>query len=117
LLTGHLSHKHRALPEWSPEKFIEQAAAMSEDIERYIRLADSYSRYGFLEIQDILNSPAQSALLEEVDYTFERELDRNQVECIACMDFIREQRDLFITGPTGMGKSYLATAPGNNSDG
>ncbi|MDR2691160.1 MAG: hypothetical protein LBB73_02525 [Dysgonamonadaceae bacterium] len=101
LLTEHLCHKHRALLEWSAEKFIEQAAAMSEDIERYIRkilevkkypdqakktcsgilnlarkvgidrlsfacrLADSYCRYGFLEIQDILNSPAQMELPEE----------------------------------------------------
>ncbi|MDR1225136.1 MAG: hypothetical protein LBL07_19990 [Tannerella sp.] len=101
LLTGHLSHKHRALPERSPEKFIGQAAAMSEDTERYIRkipevkkypdqakktcsgilnlarkagidrlpfacrLAESYSRYGFLEIEDILNSPAQMELPEE----------------------------------------------------
>jgi hypothetical protein len=102
LLSEHLSHKHRALLEWSPEKFIEQAAALSEDIERYIRkilevkkypdqarktcsgilnlahkvgidrlsfacrLAQSYSRYGFLEIQDILsNCPAQVELPEE----------------------------------------------------
>jgi hypothetical protein len=97
LLSGHLSHKHRALQERSLEKFIEQAAAMSEEIERYIRkilelkkypdqakktcsgilnlarkagidrlpFACSYSRYGFLEIQDILNCPAQMELPEE----------------------------------------------------
>jgi DNA replication protein DnaC len=40
-----------------------------------------------------------SARLEEVDYAFERGLDRNQVKRLACMDFIRERRDLFITGP------------------
>ncbi|MDR2691159.1 MAG: IS21-like element helper ATPase IstB [Dysgonamonadaceae bacterium] len=56
-----------------------------------------------------------SARLEEVDYSFERGLDRNQVERLACMDFIRERRDLFITGPTGTGKSYLATALGNKA--
>ena len=102
LLSQHLSRKHRALKEWSPEKLIEQAAAMSEDIEHYIRnivevkkypdqarktcsgilnlahkagierlssacrLARNYSRYVFLEIQDILNScPAQVELPEE----------------------------------------------------
>lgn len=53
-----------------------------------------------------------TASLEDVDYTFERGLDRNQVERLASMEFIRQHRGLFITGPTGTGKSYLATALG-----
>lgn len=53
-----------------------------------------------------------NASLEEVDYTFERGLDRNQVERLAALEFVREHKDLFITGPTGTGKSYLATALG-----
>ena len=57
-----------------------------------------------------------SALVEEVDYSFERGLDRNQVERLAAMDFVKERKDLFITGPTGTGKSYLATALGYNAD-
>jgi DNA replication protein DnaC len=55
------------------------------------------------------------ATLEEVDYTLERGLDRNQVERLANMDFVRERKDLFITGSTGTGKSYLATALGNKA--
>lgn len=53
-----------------------------------------------------------NASLEEIDYSFERGLDRNQVDRLAAMEFIRERKDLFITGPTGTGKSYLATALG-----
>lgn len=53
--------------------------------------------------------------LAEVDYTFERGLDRNQVERLAALEFVRESKDLFITGPTGTGKSYLATALGNKA--
>ncbi len=56
-----------------------------------------------------------NATLEDVDYTFERGLDRNQVERLSSMDFIREHKDLFITGPTGIGKSYMATALGNKA--
>lgn len=56
-----------------------------------------------------------NASLAEVDYTFERGLDRNQVERLAALEFIRESKDLFITGPTGTGKSYLATALGNKA--
>lgn len=54
----------------------------------------------------------QAAFLEEIDYTFERGLDRNQVERLAALDFIRDNKNIFITGPTGTGKSYLASALG-----
>lgn len=53
-----------------------------------------------------------NASLEDVDYTFERGLDRNQVDRLAALEFIKESKDMLITGPTGTGKSYLATALG-----
>jgi DNA replication protein DnaC len=53
-----------------------------------------------------------NAVLEEIDYTFERGLDRNQVERLAALEFVKDSKNLFITGPTGTGKSYLATALG-----
>ena len=56
-----------------------------------------------------------NAFLEEINYSFERGLDRNQVERLAALEFIKESKDLFITGPTGTGKSYLATALGNKA--
>lgn len=56
-----------------------------------------------------------TAFLEEIDYTFERGLDRNQVERLAALDFIKNSKNIFVTGPTGIGKSYLATALGNKA--
>lgn len=53
-----------------------------------------------------------NACLEDIDYTFERGLDRNQVDRLAALEFVRESKDMLITGPTGTGKSYLATALG-----
>jgi DNA replication protein DnaC len=53
-----------------------------------------------------------SASLEQVDYSIERGLDKNQVHRLAALDFVKEHKDLFITGSTGTGKSYLATALG-----
>ncbi len=52
------------------------------------------------------------ASMEELDYTVERGLDKHQVHRLASLDFVREHKDLFITGSTGTGKSYLATALG-----
>lgn len=52
------------------------------------------------------------ASLEQVDYTVERGLDKNEMHRLASLEFIKEHKDLFITGSTGTGKSYLATAIG-----
>lgn len=50
--------------------------------------------------------------VEEVNFSVERGLDKNQFRRLAELTFIREHKDLFITGSTGTGKSYLATALG-----
>lgn len=52
------------------------------------------------------------AFPEEIDYTIPRGLDRNQVERLCSLDFIRQGQNLFITGSSGTGKSFIATALG-----
>lgn len=50
--------------------------------------------------------------VEEINFGVERGLDRNMFQRLAELTFIREKKDLFITGSTGTGKSYLATSLG-----
>lgn len=52
------------------------------------------------------------ASVEEIDFSVERGLDRNLIERLADLSFIRESKDIFITGSTGTGKTYIATAIG-----
>lgn len=52
------------------------------------------------------------AAVEEVNYSVERGLDKNQIQRLASLSFINEHKDVFITGSTGTGKTYLATALG-----
>jgi len=47
-----------------------------------------------------------------VDYSLERNLDKNQINRLFAGDFIKAGQDVFITGSTGTGKSYLASAIG-----
>lgn len=52
------------------------------------------------------------ASVARLDYTIPRGLDRNQMERLGSLEFIRHGQNLFITGPCGTGKSYVATALG-----
>ena len=51
-----------------------------------------------------------NAYMEDIDYDTPRNFNRNQMERLATLDFVREGQNLFITGPTGTGKSTLAEA-------
>ena len=57
----------------------------------------------------------QAASLEDIDYRASRGLDRSLFQKLATNDWIRKRRNLLITGPTGIGKSYLACALGNKA--
>lgn len=51
-----------------------------------------------------------AASLEDVDFKHPRALDRQQVLSLGNCGFIQSRHNLLITGPTGIGKSYLACA-------
>lgn len=50
-----------------------------------------------------------------IDYGAARGLDKNLVDRLFGCDFIRARQDVFITGSTGTGKSYLASAIGHQA--
>jgi len=55
------------------------------------------------------------ATIQDIDYTANRQLDKNTYERLALLDFIRSNENIIITGSTGTGKSYLAQALGNQA--
>ena len=55
------------------------------------------------------------ASIEQIDYSDGRGLDKNQVQRLSTCDFIKKGEDLFITGSTGTGKSFLASAIGQQA--
>lgn len=53
-----------------------------------------------------------SASPNDIDYTSRRNLDKKQLQRLLSLDFVKNGESLIITGPTGVGKSYLAQAIG-----
>jgi DNA replication protein DnaC len=56
-----------------------------------------------------------AASVEDVDYRSHRGLDRALFLKLAACERIRERRNLLITGPCGVGKSWLACALGHKA--
>ncbi|SIQ99742.1 IS21-like element helper ATPase IstB [Maribacter ulvicola] len=56
-----------------------------------------------------------SAVMENIDYDNTRNLDKNQVQRFASCDFIKGKENILITGSTGAGKSYIASAIGHQA--
>ncbi len=55
------------------------------------------------------------AVLEELIYNDKRNIERNDVQRLAECTFIENKQNILITGSTGVGKSYLASAIGHQA--
>ena len=56
-----------------------------------------------------------SASIEQMDFDTDRGIDKNQVMRLAECTFIKNKENVMITGSTGIGKSYLASAIGQQA--
>ncbi|MBT6231111.1 MAG: ATP-binding protein, partial [Candidatus Scalindua sp.] len=57
----------------------------------------------------------QKATIADIDFTTNRNLDKNMFNRLTTLDFISKKENLVITGASGVGKSYLAQALGQQA--
>lgn len=57
--------------------------------------------------------PIKNACLEDLDTRTPRGIDKGQLTHLTDLGWIKERLNLLVTGPTGVGKSFIASAIGN----
>lgn len=55
------------------------------------------------------------ATMSDIDYKANRGLDRDMISRLALLSFIKQRQNMILTGPAGVGKSYLAQAFGHHA--
>ena len=55
------------------------------------------------------------ASMEQIDYYATRNLDKSQILRLADGSYLKQKENIIITGPTGVGKSYIASAFGHQA--
>ena len=56
-----------------------------------------------------------SASIEEINFTIKRNFDKNAILPLSDCSWIEKKQNIIITGPTGVGKSYVSTATGHQA--
>lgn len=57
----------------------------------------------------------RQAAVEDIEYSAKRKIDKQLMQSLITMDFIRNHQNIIITGKTGTGKSYIAQALANRA--
>ena len=109
-LTGmadiHLNHlKTNQMDQHTPDEYL----ALLTDHEYEYRHNKKVDR--------LINSASfrQSASIAQVDYATQRNLEKNMFNRLGSLEFIKQKQNIILTGPSGVGKSYLAQAIGNQA--
>lgn len=55
------------------------------------------------------------ASISDLDFSLDRNLDKNQILRLSDSSWIKDGKDILITGPTGVGKSYIGSAFGHQA--
>lgn len=90
---------------FTPDEFVNHLIQAEWDfrISRKTNLALNRARFRY------------QASIEDIDFTSNRGMDKNLVLRLADCSFVEKNENILITGPTGVGKSHIASALGHQA--
>lgn len=100
----HLTHQSEKNEKFTPDEMIAHLIDSEWD-ERYNRKLDRTVQAARFRYK---------ASVEEIGFE-ENRVDKNQVQRLADCEFIKRKENIIITGSTGIGKSFLASALGHQA--
>jgi DNA replication protein DnaC len=56
-----------------------------------------------------------NAFFQQIDFSADRTIDKNLILRLKSCNWIKERKNIIITGPTGVGKSFIASALGHTA--
>lgn len=105
LATLEARHRQAVDAKWSYVEFL--ARLLEDEIERRAQ-----KQLALRLRRGALNT---SKSLEEFSFTFNPSINRQQILALAAGDYIRQRRNVLICGPSGVGKTHLAQALGQEA--
>jgi DNA replication protein DnaC len=101
----HTALETRALQTLTTDEFIAMLVEGEYNYRRNVRVKMSIKRAKF----------RYNGMVEDVDFSVQRGLDKNAYIRLADCSFIERHENIIFTGPAGAGKSFLASALGNQA--
>ncbi len=102
----HLQHiKNNTLNDITPDEYITLLTEHEWENRENLKISRLLKIAGF----------RQKADLADVNYSAARNLDKNMFSRLATLDFMKQNENIIITGASGVGKSYIAQALGNQA--
>jgi len=96
------SLKENLYRDYTNDEFLALMLDTEWENRQHDKINNMISRGGFKENASVTN----------IDYQSKRGLDKNAFERLISLGFVTKKENLIITGPTGVGKSYLAQSIG-----
>ncbi len=102
----HLQHvKNNKLNNATPDEYLAMLTEHEWESRHNQKMVRLIAQAGFRQKADVAG----------VDYTATRNLDKNMFNRLATMEFMNRKENVIVTGASGVGKSYLAQALGNQA--
>ena len=102
----HMQHiRNNRFNDITPDEYLAMLAEHEWESRENQKISRLIKQAGFRQKADVAN----------VNHSAARNLDKNMFNRLATLDFMKQNENIIITGASGVGKSYLAQALGNQA--